>query len=93
MWFYHAPVSGLFNATGPLPPPLSDPKIYKKTSLKKGTCLGAVLATRAAQKEYSGELGSQNDFKMEPKMEPKVSQKGSLLKNMKKQKWTTIYYT
>ena len=30
-----------------------------------------VLATRATQKEYSGEPGSQNDPKMEPKMEPK----------------------
>ena len=64
-------------------PPLSDPKIYKKTPLKKGTCLGAVLATRAAQKEYSGELGSQNGSKMESKMDVKVTQKGSLLKNTK----------
>ncbi len=30
-----------------------------------------VLATRATKKEYSGELGSQNDSKMESKMEPK----------------------
>ena len=30
-----------------------------------------VLATRATKKEYSSELGPQNDSKMEPKMEPK----------------------
>ncbi len=30
-----------------------------------------VLATGATKKEYSGELGSQNDSKMEPKMEPR----------------------
>ncbi len=29
------------------------------------------MATRATQKEYSGQPGSQNDPKMEPKMEPK----------------------
>ena len=40
--------------------------------------------TRATEKEYSGELGSQNDTKMEPKMVPKVMQKGSLRKNMNK---------
>ncbi len=51
------------------------------------------MATRAAKKEYSGELCSQNDSKMEPKMDPKVAQKGSPLKNTKKQIWTTIYYT
>ncbi len=31
------------------------------------------MATRAAQKEYSDELGSQNDSQMEPKMEPKAT--------------------
>ncbi len=51
------------------------------------------MATRATKKEYSGELGSQNYSKMEPKMVPKVMQKGSLLKNMNKYIWTTIYYT
>ena len=30
-----------------------------------------LLVTRASQKEYNSELGSQNDSKMEPKMEPK----------------------
>ena len=55
--------------------------------------MGAVLATGATKKEYSGELGSQNDSKMEPKMDPKVIQKGSLLKNTKKSIWTSIYYT
>ncbi len=65
-----------------LPPP--DPKIHKKTPLQQGTDFGALLATRAAKKEYSTELGSQNDSNMEPKMEPTVTQKGSLLKNMKK---------
>ena len=44
--------------------------------------------SQATQKEYSGELGSQNDPKMEPKMD---IQKGSLHKNMKKSIWTTIY--
>ena len=42
------------------------------------------LCTPAPKKEYSDELGPQNDSKMEPKMEPKVIQKVSLLKNMKK---------
>ncbi len=42
-----------------------------------------VLATEATKTEYSGELGSQNDSKMEPKIYPKVIQKGSLLKNLK----------
>ena len=36
---------------------------------------GALLATRATKKEYSGELGFQNDSKREPKMDPKVIQK------------------
>ncbi len=48
---------------------------------------------KATKKEYSGELGSQNDPKMEPKMDPKARQKGSLHKNMKKSIWTTIYNT
>ena len=49
-----------------------------------------VLATRATKNEYSGELGSQNDSKIEPKLEPKVIQKGSLLKNTKQNK--VCYY-
>ncbi len=31
------------------------------------------MVTRAAQKEYSDELGSENDSKMEAKMEPKAT--------------------
>ncbi len=57
----------------------------RETPWKKGTYFGALLATRATNKEYSGELGSQNASKMETKMEPKVIQKGSLLKNTKSQ--------
>ena len=51
------------------------------------------MVTRATKKEYSGELGSQNYSKMESKIDPKVIQKGSLIKNMTKSIWTTIYYT
>ncbi len=51
------------------------------------------MATRATKKEYSGELGSQNDSKMEPKLHLKVIQKGSLLKNMKNSLVAAIYYT
>ncbi len=74
-------ISGLLRATAP--PPRPDLKSTKKTPLQKGTYLGALLATLAAQKEYSYELGSQNDSKMDSKMEPKVIQKGSMLKNKK----------
>ena len=55
----------------PLQAPRQETQIHKKTPLQKGIYLGALLATRPAQKEYSGELGSQNDSKMESKMEPK----------------------
>ncbi len=65
--YYRAPY---WKCSLPLPT-LPDPKIHKKTPLKKGTSFGALLATQAAKKEYSGELGSQNDSKMEPKMEPR----------------------
>ena len=51
------------------------------------------MATRATKKEYSGELGSQNDSKMEPKLEPTVIQKGSLLKNTIMSFFAAIYYT
>ncbi len=81
--FTTPPCTGLLRETAPFPPP-PDPKIHKKTPLKKGTYFGALLATRATKKEHSGELGSQNDSKMEPKMEPKVIPKGSLLKNTNK---------
>ena len=43
---------------------------HKKTPSKTDTYLGALLATRATKKEYSGELGSQNYSKMEQNMEP-----------------------
>ncbi len=68
-------------------------KSTQKRPSKTGTYLGALLATRATKKEYSGELGSQNDPKMEPEIDPKVIKKGSLHKNMKRHIWTTIYYT
>ncbi len=72
--------------TPPTPPPGggSHRKSTQKRPSKTGTSLGAVLATRATKKEYSGELGSQNDSQMEPKMVPKVMQMRSLVKNMKK---------
>ena len=47
----------------------------------------------ATKKEYSGELGSQNDSKMKSKMDLKVTQKGSLLKNTKNSLFAAIYYT
>ena len=68
-------------------------KSTQKRPSKTGTSLGGLLATRATKKEHSGELGSQNDSKMESKMDPKVIQKGSLLKNLNNSIWTTIYHT
>ncbi len=50
--------------------PLPDPKIHKEHTLKKNTYLGGLLPTRAAQKEYSTDLSSQNGSKMESQMEP-----------------------
>ncbi len=58
-------------------------KSYAKTHRKKGTSWGTLFATPATKKEYSGELGSQNDSKMESETEPKVIQKGGLLKKKK----------
>ena len=56
-----------------------------KNDLQKQVPLWGPCGRRGRPKrEYSGELGSPNDFKMEPKMVPKVMQKGSLRKNMKK---------
>ncbi len=71
--FTTQPHIGPVRETAPLPPPptLPDPKIHKNIPLKKCTYFWALLATRATKKEYSGELGSQNDFEMEPKMEPR----------------------
>ena len=43
----------------------------KKTPSKTGTQLGGLLATTVTKKEYSGELGSPNCFKMEAKMKPR----------------------
>ena len=43
----------------------------KKTPSKTGTQLGGLLATTVTKKEYSGELGSPNYFKMEAKMKPR----------------------
>ena len=69
--FYQGPVlAGTFVQLVPAPP-RPDLKSTKNKSPKKVPMGGALLATRAAQKEYSDELGSQNDSKMEPKMEPR----------------------
>ncbi len=51
------------------------------------------LATRATQREYSGELGAQNDSKMEPKMDQTVIQKAITPNNMKHTLFAAIYYT
>ncbi len=75
MQYYHPP-------RGAAPPPRTPllevalaPKIHQKryarTHRQKGPSSGILLATPATKKEYSGELGSQNDSKMEPKMEPR----------------------
>ncbi len=69
--FYHAPtLPPTLMQLVPAPPP-AGPKIHQKKHVKTNTYWGALLVTRAAQKEYSDELGSQNDSKMEPKMEPR----------------------
>ncbi len=71
-------------STHPLNPPWLDPKFMKKSIENKVPKKTADLSPTATQKEYSGELGSQNYSKMESKMDPKVKQKGSLLKNTTK---------
>ena len=66
---------------------------HKNDRPKQVPLWGACWRLGRPKREYSGELCSQKDSKMEPKMVPKVMQKGSLLKNMKKSIRTTIYYT
>ncbi len=74
----------------PLPPthPILDINSLKtrtqKSTQKQYAHTFTKSATRATKKEYSGELGFQNDSQMESKMDPKVIQKGSLLKNTTK---------
>ena len=68
-------------------------KSTQKRPSKTGTSLGSVLATSATKKEYSGDLGSQNDSKRKPKLHLKVIQKRSLRKNLKNSLFAAIYNT
>ncbi len=55
------------HGTAPCPPPLPDTEIHYKTSLKKGTYLGALLATRSAKRRIVANLPSKTTPKWSPK--------------------------